>query len=459
MEYSQKIKELREQNFWTQEDLAKKLGTSSITISRLENSKNKPSIKTQKILHDLFVQTHVSSLGEPQFSEDYYFDVYNKLNLDSSHMKSTDDICTPMECVKLMIDYIPNDFWDRDIKVLDPCCGNGNFGAYCMFKTDIDNIWFNDLNQQRLDNCKRILNPKHISSCDFFSFSEQKWDLIMANPPYSGGGNKNQSISNQFIEHAILLLKHGGYLCFITPNNWMTYNNKNTTLKKLLNFGSFLVIDNDVHKYFPSVGSSFTVFIWQKGVYNNKTFVKNNYLIRDEKKDIIIPKNIPFIPLYISNESILLVKKMIDVKENGIFHYRCDLHNFTQKAFLQDRCEGDYVYETIHTPRITRYASKKQEDIYNKWLIIIPLSTYYVPYIRHNVNVTQSVGYMAFDTEKQAQDFLNVITKDEFKILIHLTRYGNFNNIMVLKHIKFKEIIKNKKEQQYINEIASKIKY
>lgn len=389
---------------------------------------------------------------------DYYFKLYNSLNEDNTHKNSSDDICTPMECVKLMLDYLPDNFWSNDIKVLDPCCGNGNFGAYCMFKTNLNNIWFNDINNNRIQNCKQILNPSHITKKNYLKFHENNWDLIIGNPPYSGGGNKNQSLSNQFIEHSIELLKDGGYLCFITPNNWMTYNNNNTTLKSLLNNGSFLVINNDAHKYFPSVGSSFTIFLWQKNIFDNKTLVINNYVLKDTIENVMIPNDIPFIPLYLSKESISLTKKLIGQNENKLFRYRCDLHNFTQEKYLSDKQDNIYKYETIHTARQTRYACKKQ-DIYNKWLIIIPLSTYYIPYIKHNVNVTQSVGYIARSKQEIAEKTLKIITKDEFKVLIHLTRYGNFNNIMVLKHMKFRKIKLNQKEKELVNEIISKIKY
>ena len=72
---------------------------------------------------------------------------YNNLNNDKSHYTSRDDICTPINCVKVMIDYLPNDLWEKkNLKILDPCAGNGNFGAYCNFKTNIDNIWFNEIN-------------------------------------------------------------------------------------------------------------------------------------------------------------------------------------------------------------------------------------------------------------------------------------------------------------------------
>lgn len=238
----------------------------------------------------------------------------------------------------------------------------------------------------------------------------------------------------------------------------MTYNNNNTTLKKLLNEGSFIVIDNDVKKYFSGVGSSFTIIVWQKNVHNNKTLVINNFLMKDIQRDVKIPKNLPFIPLYISQTILNMIPKLISKCRNK-FNYRCDLHNFTQKKLLSDIKDDTFKYETIHTMRKTRFATKKQ-DIYDKWLIIIPLSTYFVPILFHNVNVTQSVGYIAFENKNDANDYLNIITQPHFKLLIHLTRYGNFNNIMVLKHLNFDtKIIFNDDENDEILKLIKKIKY
>ena len=393
-------------------------------------------------------------------SLDELFSYYNMINCDITHMICKDDICTPMECVKTMIDYIPDELWKRNsLKILDPCCGNGNFGGYCKFKTNLNNVWFNDINSMRLKNCKKILNPKNITNHDALTIkSYNQWDLIMANPPYSGGGNKNTSLSKNFIEHSIDLLKNGGYLCFVAPNNWMTFNNNNTTLKKLLALGSFLVIDNDVKKYFPGIGSSFTIFIWQKGVFSNKTLVKNNYLLKDTQYNIEIPSHLDFIPLYISQEVINIVGKCIQKSQNN-FNYRCDLHNFTKAYALSDTQNQMFKYETIHTARKTRYAIFKQ-DIYDKWLIIVPLSTYYLPFVKTKVNVTQSVGYFSFDTEMEAKKYVAKITQPHYKLIVHLTRYGNFNNIMVLKHLKFDESISfSKTEILEIQKLNKKINY
>ena len=94
---------------------------------------------------------------KPNVSYNYELNNYEKIkqyydfiNNDKSHMLNNDDICTPMDCVELMLDYLPNELWQREsLKVLDPCCGNGNFIAYAKFKTDISNIYCNEISRQR----------------------------------------------------------------------------------------------------------------------------------------------------------------------------------------------------------------------------------------------------------------------------------------------------------------------
>lgn len=363
------------------------------------------------------------------------FRKYRSLNKDLSHFCSNDDICTPLECVQKMIEYVPKKFWlKKGVKVLDPCCGNGNFGALLQFLIPKKQIYFNDINKKRIKICKEILRPVNISSKNYFDIND-KFDLVIGNPPYSGGGNKNKSLSNHFIEHSIDLLKKDGFLCFITPNNWMSYSKNNSTLKKLLTNGSFLTIDNDCKKYFPSVGSSFSIFVWQKGKFNNKTVIVNNYLIKDIQT-VKFNMNIKFIPLYCSQTILDLANLCIQNKENDIIHYRCDLHNFTKSKLLNDYEINKFKYRTIHTARQTRWACIKQ-DIYDKFNIIIPLSTYFLPWIDTKQNVTQSVAYISCSNMNDAKEKIKILKNSLFRILIHLTRYGNFNNLCVLKHLNF----------------------
>ena len=153
-----------------------------------------------------------------------------------------------------------------------------------------------------------------------------------------------------------------------------------------------------------------------------------------------------------------MIPKVI-LEERNNFDYRCDLHNYTRKNNLSDEQNEQFIYETIHTARRTRFADIKQ-DIFDKWIIIVPLSTYYVPYIKTNVNVTQSVGYIPFDTKDEAEIYLEIIKRPVYKVFVHLTRYGNFNNIKVLRHLAFgKHHSLTKAEEDEIKKINKLIKY
>lgn len=192
--------------------------------------------------------------------KDYYNNVLNK---DISTFKSTNDTPTPIECVEEMISKIPDEFYKRDkIKVLDPCCGDGNFSVplyyklrECNFthKNIVNNIlYFNDINEQRLENVKAIFGNKNITKMDYTTEypENMKFDLILANPPYAKllengkRASKNHNLISIFIEKSLKLLKKDGYLLFITPDNWMSYASRNTLIEKLT---ALQIIHLDIH--------------------------------------------------------------------------------------------------------------------------------------------------------------------------------------------------------------------
>jgi tRNA1(Val) A37 N6-methylase TrmN6 len=99
-----------------------------------------------------------------------------------------------------MIEKIPAELWARKgLKVLDPCCGNGNFSVPIMFEllkhrdkraVMEDVLEFNDINESRLENVRRVFcGDKYnlsVTSHDFIAFDNPtKYDLIVANPPYA----------------------------------------------------------------------------------------------------------------------------------------------------------------------------------------------------------------------------------------------------------------------------------
>jgi type I restriction-modification system DNA methylase subunit len=127
-----------------------------------------------------------------------YYD--NTLNKDKTTYKNSNDEPTPINCVIDMVNKIPEEFWDRkEIEILDPCCGNGNFFIPILFKLKkhfstkdiLENILeFNDINQLRLNNVRNVFCEKdyklQISNDDFIKKEiNKKYDLIVANPAYN----------------------------------------------------------------------------------------------------------------------------------------------------------------------------------------------------------------------------------------------------------------------------------
>lgn len=59
MEYSKKIKLLREKMFVSQKELAETLGVSFVSVNRWETEKFNPTIKAKKRLNELFIKYDV----------------------------------------------------------------------------------------------------------------------------------------------------------------------------------------------------------------------------------------------------------------------------------------------------------------------------------------------------------------------------------------------------------------
>lgn len=164
------------------------------------------------------------------------------------------EVVTDFKLINKMLDLIPKKYYKNPNLVwLDPCCGSGYF-MICLYKRlfhslrniipepnkrtihIINNMLFMiELNNIHIPELKTIFGENaNIFNEDFLTFNSIKPNIIIGNPPYNVNGlikvpTKNnldkkkdgKMIWGSFIKHSIDILKHNGFLCFITPSIWM----------------------------------------------------------------------------------------------------------------------------------------------------------------------------------------------------------------------------------------------
>lgn len=366
-----------------------------------------------------------------------YFDA---LNLNRSHFVNSNDICTPMDCVKEMFDSLPDIFWENPhLKILDSCCGNGNFHAYAALKTNLNHLYFNEINEKRIQNVKKYFGENiNLTQQDFLEFDETpQFDLIVSNPPYAKFNgdkrvSKNHNLSRDFIKKALKILKDDGFLLFIVPNNWMSFSDRNL-LPQTLSQYQFKVLDiGGAKKYFPQVGSSFTWFLLQKTPNKNAFEVRNHYVLKDTQMVKIAPFQ-RFIPLYHSQ----IVQNIINKTLNAdLPKYKVEtsshLHRHTQKKYLCPAPDLFHPYKLIHTPSQVVYSEKPH--IYQKgFKVFISLTNQFGTFI-DDCGMTQSVAFIRCQNFEEAQKIKKELENPVYLFLNNITRYGNFNNIRVLQN-------------------------
>ena len=367
-----------------------------------------------------------------------------------------------MECVKEMIDAIPEELWQRDnISILDPCAGNGNFPAYLIIKTALSNIQMNEINPIRVKNLKEYFdNQANVTEQDFLKFpNDKKYDLIIANPPFAKfmengqRAAKNHSLSREFLRKAYELINDNGYLVFILPDNWMSYADRND-LPTILSKYYFIELNlGECKKYFPGVGSSFTWFVWQKTTEKKETIVHNGYKIKDIQK-VFLPDNIPYIPLYCHPVVQNIFNKVVNNNEEKYkIQTSSNLHKYTKASLLNTEKTDEFKYEIIHTPSQTVWS--KQPHIYQDgWKVYIATTTTYQTFIKKDCGMTQSIAFILCNDEQEAIQINEELQQPVYKMIVALTRYGNFNNIRILQNLtRYNKIALTQEEEQIIEQI------
>lgn len=444
-------------------ELINKTVEEKLTKLNISNNITPLSVKEATDTTDVIVSGNTNQVITNKTIENSTFQELQKyydeiLNTDKTTYKSSNDEPTPIDCVNEMISHLPTELWTRsDLSILDPCCGNGNFCVPILFellkhhnkRTIVEKIIaFNDINEERLENVRKVFcneiyklqitNNNFILPDDHTSQNPKKYDLIVANPPYAKllengkRASKNHNLIKDFIEKTLTKLKPDGYLLFITPDNWMSYADRNVLIEIITRLQ---IIHLDIHsakKYFKKIGSSFTWYIIQNresykninvsGVWKKKVYTSSVASMPRKYIPLLYNQTVQDILLK-TIDNVLLTK--FEVKTSS------DLHKYTKAALISDVPTENYKYKLIHTPNQTVYASRphKYQEGYK---VFISTTDKYKVFI-DTCGMTQSIVFILCSNEQQAKKYLQILQHPLYVFINNICRWGNFNNIRILQ--------------------------
>jgi adenine-specific DNA-methyltransferase len=380
----------------------------------------------------------------------YYDEV---LNMDKSTYKSTNDEPTPIDCISNMISKIPGEFWSKkDLSILDPCCGNGNFHLPIFFKlrehhdtkTILENILeFNDTNEARLQNvsnvfCKDTYNLQ-VSCQNFLEFqTDKKYDLIVANPPYAklmadgSRASKNHNLIKDFITQSLSLLKPDGFLLFITPDNWMSYADRNILIQKLTEMQIVHLNIHGAKKYFKKIGSSFTWYIIQN-CSSYKDIEVSGVWKKHEYSGLVPSKVRKYIPLVYNKIVHDILAKTVDNPnlEKVKVETSSDLHKYTKRDMIVATKDDEHQFRLIHTPKQTVWASRAHK-YQNDYKVFISTTDKYKIFV-DECGMTQSIAFIRCSSKSVAIKLMEMLEHPLYVFINNICRWGNFNNVRILQ--------------------------
>jgi SAM-dependent methyltransferase len=386
--------------------------------------------------------------------KNYYDEILNK---DKSTYKSSNDEPTPITCIEEMLDVLPVSFWQsKNIKILDPCCGNGNFHfvAYGKLKENghekqhiLEKILhFNDVNKDRLDNVQNIFNKNktynmNINQVDFLNYDiqeENKFDAIIANPPYAKidengkRASKNHNLIQKFLFQSLNLLKPNGFLVFITPDNWMSCADRNKIVSVLTSLQMVHLNIHHAKKHFKKIGSSFTWYVVENRPYYKKWVVETLFKGKTFKDEVPSCKR-NYIPLLFTNIVNTILQKTLDdlQKEKYNVETSSDLHKFTKKHLISNKNDEKHPYKLIHTPKQVVW-SERPHKYQDGWKVFISTTDTYKVFI-DECGMTQSIAFIRCENKEKAEKIQQVLSHQLYVFLNNICRWGNFNNIRILQ--------------------------
>lgn len=319
--------------------------------------------------------------------------------------KQNAEVPTPVNLVDEMLNSIPLEFWKTPKKVIEPCCGKGNFvlgifdrfykGLEELYPDEIERchiimtecIYYADLTALNVFITTEIMKCHVQSYCglDEFDFEfnnytgdtlelniEDKWNIngfnaVIGNPPYNSSGDTatGNTIWQEFTKKSINeWLITNGHLLFVHPPGWRKPNTERGKFTKMFDLmtkqNQMIYLEIHGIKDGQKVFNCGTRYDWY--LIEKKTQYKNTIIVdEDGKQNEINLSEFVWLP----NSNILEINKILakTIYEGCEMIYSPSAYEHRKKWMSHIQID-DFKYICVHsTPKSgVRYMYSKVND-------------------------------------------------------------------------------------------------
>lgn len=207
----------------------------------------------------------------------------------------------------ILIDNLPKELLEKpNLKILDPACGTGEFLLSCKERFNNPSLIGWDIDENVLNIAKEVIPEARLELKDtLLSETEEKYDLIIGNPPYfefkpddrikekfKDVINGRTNIYGLFIAKSLELLKENGFIAFVVPpsmNNGAYFSKLREKIISNANIEFLKILDSC--SFFHGANQTVMLIILKKGKNTGSyVFKKNGITIFSENPQYLETK-------------------------------------------------------------------------------------------------------------------------------------------------------------------------
>ena len=402
------------------------------------------------------------------------------------------EVFTSPVLINKMLDLFPKNIWtNHKLSWLDPSVGTGFFMIFVYMrlmnglkkwqsnekkrsKHIIENMLFMvELNKNNCAVCTSIFGDKSRLVCgnfldtvNFLRPKNESFDCIVGNPPFQDdyglnregkriNGGKSKLYERIFLK-SFSILKKGGYLSFVVPDNIFSGNGSQSYQTIIQNRVPFVSLKQSNQSYFNKIQQHVCYFILQKLPSQTLTTIEYN----DQQTFQVKLQDRPVNPIRnwtLQTEK--LINKFVSNERNNVSYNRGKSIN----SYKGNK------YTVIYTPSKTLHTNnpKLAPGINIKKAIIFSIS----PDLAFKMDYSGNYGagpntfYIPFNTVSEGKKLEKFLNSKEYKTLALATKTTRqYLKIAFIEYLKLTTIMgsnknKTKKQNKKQNNKTRKHKY